>query len=132
MNKSMRQQINEYIIGFSLCVLLTGAAFTVGMLYKDVGLDGATVAVIVLTCLALLQFVIQSVYFLHLDHEIGPKWRLASFFSMISVLLIIVVGSLWIMYNLNYNMMPEMLDDEQTQMLENPDEFIIKDELINP
>lgn len=128
MNTSMKKQIVEYLVGFSLCILLTGAAFTIGMLYEGVGLDGATVAVVILTGLALLQFVVQSVYFLHLDYEIGPRWRLASFFSMISVLLIIVVGSLWIMYNLNYNMMPGTLDEEQIEMIENPDEFIIKDE----
>ena len=55
---------------------------------------------------AALQLYIQSRYFLHLDddHE-RPRWRLASYIFTWFTLLIVVIGSLWIMMNLNYNMM---------------------------
>lgn len=66
--------------------------------------------------LAFGQFVVQLVYFLHLGTEQKPRWKLLVFWFMIVVVLIVVVGSLWIMYNLNYNMiMPPENMNIQTQ-----------------
>ncbi|MGE5298418.1 MAG: hypothetical protein ACM3KF_00060, partial [Acidobacteriota bacterium] len=47
------------------------------------------------------------------DDKEKPKWRLASYLFTWFTLLIIVVGSLWIMNNMNYNMMmsPEQMTD---------------------
>ena len=47
---------------------------------------------------------VQLVFFLHLDEESGPRYKLAAFGFMALILLIVVVGSLWIMQHLNYNM----------------------------
>ena len=54
--------------------------------------------------LALLQFTVQMIYFLHLGHESRPRWKLGVFGMMLVVVLIIVFGSLWIMNSLNYRM----------------------------
>src|SRR3546814_1615888 len=38
------------------------------------------------------------------------RWNLIMFLFMVLVVFIVVVGSLWIMANLNYNMMPDEAD----------------------
>jgi cytochrome o ubiquinol oxidase operon protein cyoD len=70
-----------------------------------------TFAVIVLAAAA-LQLYIQSRYFLHLDDKEVPRWRLLSYAFTWFTLLIIAVGSIWIMNHLNYNMgmSPEQMD----------------------
>ena len=55
--------------------------------------------------LALAQFIVQLVFFLHVGHETRPRWKFISFWGMVLVVLILVFGSLWIMSNLNTNMM---------------------------
>jgi cytochrome o ubiquinol oxidase operon protein cyoD len=57
---------------------------------------------------------VQLVFFLHLGGEGKPRWRLTAFLFMLLVLVILVFGSLWIMYNLDYHMTmsPEELDSQ--------------------
>lgn len=54
---------------------------------------------------ATLQALVQCVLFLHVGVEAKPHWNLIFFFLMILILVIVVGGSIWIMVNLNYNMM---------------------------
>ena len=54
--------------------------------------------------LAFLQFVIQSLYFLHLKGEKGKRLRSNTFIYTIAMTLIVVCGSIWVVYNLNYRM----------------------------
>lgn len=61
--------------------------------------------VIAIVVLAVVQLLVQLVFFLHLGREKKPRWNLAAFFFMLIFLFIVVAGSVWIMYNLNYNMM---------------------------
>ncbi len=64
-----------------------------------------TAGVIVLGLLALLQMFVQLFLFLHLGDDSKPRLKLISFIFMAGILSIIVIGSLWIMYHLDYNMM---------------------------
>jgi cytochrome o ubiquinol oxidase operon protein cyoD len=72
--------------------------------------------------LALAQAIAQLVWFLHLGHESAPRWKLVAFAFMLLVLVILIVGSIWIMNNLNYHTMSPA--DTTT--------FIIHDEGIKP
>ena len=91
----------RYIVGFVLSVALTIIAyFTV----SNKLVTGMTI-VVLLSVLALIQAMVQLIFFLHLNFKRESKWRLLAFLSMLMVLIIIVVGSLWIMYHLDYNMM---------------------------
>jgi len=94
--------LKSYWLGFILSIGLTLAAYwaVVGKLIAGKILIGTLLA------LALAQTVVQLVLFLHLGQESKPRWNLLVFLFMLSVLLILVFGSLWIMYHLNYNMMP--------------------------
>jgi cytochrome o ubiquinol oxidase operon protein cyoD len=60
---------------------------------------------------AVMQLFVQLIFFLHLGFEKGPKWNLVFFVSTVGIILIIVLGTLWIMYHLNYNMMPKQMEE---------------------
>lgn len=92
-----------YIIGFVLSLLLTGAAYL--LVTEQLLAGGQLVTAIII--LAMAQVLVQLFFFLHLGRETRPRWKLVVFGFMILVLGIVVIGSLWIMQNLNYNMMPQ-------------------------
>jgi cytochrome o ubiquinol oxidase operon protein cyoD len=55
--------------------------------------------------LGILQIMAQLVFFLHLGLETKPRWNIAMFIYTIFLVLALIGGSLWIMQNLNYNLM---------------------------
>jgi len=89
-------------IGFVLSLLLTFSSY----LIATEKLVYAPFLVTTVLALAFLQFLVQVVFFLHLDKEEGPRWNLLAFVSTASIVLLVIVGSAWIMSHLNYNMMP--------------------------
>lgn len=107
--QSSKASISSYTIGFILSVGLTLAAYIIVETHTRSGHiayshDSVTIAIMVL---ALIQLVVQVTWFLHLGSESKPKWNVISFLFMLLTVLIIGVGSIWIMNNLNYNMMNE-------------------------
>lgn len=105
--------LKQYIIGFVLSLIITLVAY-----FAVVGEWVAGFALLALLCgLAVVQMIVQLVYFLHLGDEVRPRYRLASFLFMAGILLIIVVGSLWIMHHLNYNMMHMSPPEKSDYML---------------
>lgn len=97
----LNASVRRYIVGFLSAVLLTLAAY-----FTIVGhwLSGVAAIAAIFT-LAVLQFGVQLYFFLHLGKGANGKWNMAAFAFMLIMLVILVAGSLWIMYNLNYNMM---------------------------
>ena len=93
--------IKSYIVGFLLSILLTIIPYY-SVVSHSIALDYTYI--IILTC-AVLQLIIQLVFFLHLGTGVDKEWNTIAFIFTVFVLLILVVGSLWIMYNLDYNMM---------------------------
>lgn len=89
----------SYVLGFVYSVFLTLSAYS--LVVYDV-LSGWTVAFIILA-LAVLQLSVQLFYFLHLDQEKKPRWNMISFFFAVQTVLIVVLGSVWIMVNLSYH-----------------------------
>jgi cytochrome o ubiquinol oxidase subunit IV len=94
-----------YLIGFILSMVLTAISFSLTM---TLGLTGYALT-LTLVALALVQAIVQLFYFLHLGQEAHPKWETLIFCFMVMILLIIAAGSLWIMYDLNERVMPEMV-----------------------
>lgn len=91
------------LIGFVASLILTLTAFLIAVRPEfNLGTQGTIIAIFIL---ALLQFVVQTVFFLNLLSEEGPRWNLFVFLSTLSIIVIIVLGSIWIMNHLNYNMM---------------------------
>lgn len=92
----------KHWIGFFLSLILLSLAY---MLVAWKVLDEKALMMTIVG-LAFLQAIVQLVFFLHLASESGPRWNLWFFLFMVLILAVIFGGSLWIMYNLNYNMMP--------------------------
>ena len=90
--------IKTYSIGFIFSILLTLAAYfsVVNHLFSS------SVLVFVIISLALIQFLVQIVYFLHIDNEHKPRLNLFMLVSTIAMVLVLIIGSLWIMSHLNY------------------------------
>jgi len=96
--------LKSYISGFILSVLCTVLAFVVMQEHLLTG--SALISVVVF--LAIVQAWIQLQFFLHVGFK--SRWTIAIFISTMSIILILVIGSLWIMHHLNYNMTSEQMD----------------------
>lgn len=96
----------SYTVGFLLSIALTLAAY---FLVVDRILSGSTLVVAIIG-LAIVQLFVQLTFFLHLGGESKPRWNQMVFWFALLVVLIIVIGSIWIMANLDYNMMPEEMN----------------------
>lgn len=99
-----RLRPENYVKGFVFSLALTLAAyFLVGSQKGSFNnLFSRHFIIFLVLLLAVVQLAVQLVYFLHLGSESKPRWNLTVFSFMLMVLLILVLGSLWIMYNLNY------------------------------
>jgi cytochrome o ubiquinol oxidase subunit IV len=94
--------LQMYISGFVLSIFLTLAAYTLVVSHEFSNWALA----LAIAGLAIVQFLVQLFFFLHLGRESKPRWKLTVFLFMLLVVGILVIGSLWIMYNLNYRMAP--------------------------
>jgi cytochrome o ubiquinol oxidase operon protein cyoD len=98
----IRQRVAGYLIGLGLAILLTATSFFVA----GTDLVWQPSIPVALVVLAIAQMGVHLVFFLHITT--GPDNTnnvLALAFGVLIVLLV-MVGSLWIMANLNHNMMP--------------------------
>lgn len=113
LNNEAKKMLSQYVTGFVLSLAITLCAYfmVTGNWYA-----GALLFV-VLGVLALVQMVVQLYFFLHLGDELRPRLKLLSFSFMTGILVLIVAGTLWIMYHLNYNMM-DMSPSEKTQYMQ--------------
>jgi cytochrome o ubiquinol oxidase operon protein cyoD len=94
----------SYIVGFALSLLLTLASFGAVMTGKLP--HSAILPAIVL--LAVAQLVVQLVYFLHMGTAPEQRSHLAIFLFTGLIIAIVVCGSLWVLHNMNENMMHPM------------------------
>ncbi|HSX07069.1 MAG TPA: cytochrome o ubiquinol oxidase subunit IV [Candidatus Saccharimonadia bacterium] len=91
----------KYIVGFLGSITLTLAAYVL----VTRGGTGKGLLVGILATLAVVQFMVQMVFFLHVGDERRPRWKLLVMWMMLGVIAILVGGSIWIMNNLNSRMM---------------------------
>ena len=115
-----------YIIGFTLSMALTLSAFILVWRYVDSGrqifAENSLLAWI--AALALAQLLVQLVFFLHLGRESKPRWNMMVLAFAATIVVILVFGSLWIMYNLDYHEGHELSPQET-------ESYIIEDEGIH-
>jgi cytochrome o ubiquinol oxidase operon protein cyoD len=103
-----------YIVGFALSLIMTIIPY-----YLAVSGDfDRHIILVALAVFAILQVWVQLFFFLHLGSETKPRLKSWAFGFMSLVVVILVFGSIWIMNNLNYNMMPpgetiEYIQDEE-------------------
>jgi cytochrome o ubiquinol oxidase operon protein cyoD len=109
----MKSTSQKYLTGFVLSIILTVIAYDFGV--SSILNSNATVFLILV--LAVVQALVQLIFFLHLGQEKKPQWNLFLVLSTVGLIIIIMTGSLWIIHNLNYNHMSEA--DMQNYMLQN-------------
>ena len=92
--------VTSYVLGFIFALILTWIAYVivVNHLLSGPMLIGTIMG------LALVQLLVQLVFFLHFGRDKDARWHGPALYFMLIILVIIVAGSLWIMANLNYNM----------------------------
>jgi len=91
--------LRGYLTGFVLSVILTAIPF---WLVMGGGLDNNTTIAVILG-LGAAQIVVHMVYFLHMDAQAEGGWTLMSFLFTATLILIVLAGSIWIMYHLHKN-----------------------------
>ena len=92
--------LKVYLIGLFGSLLLTIAAF--GAVYEKLWNDSTLY--ILVSALAVVQLIVQSICFLRLNATPAGRWNLFPFLFVLMIIAFLVGGSLWIMYNLNFNM----------------------------
>jgi cytochrome o ubiquinol oxidase operon protein cyoD len=95
--------VKGYVVGFLLSVVLTAIPFWLVMA-KVLPTPGLTVAVIL--AFAAVQIVVHMVFFLHMNAKIEGGWSMLALIFTAALVLIMLAGSIWVMYHLNTNMMP--------------------------
>ncbi len=104
-----RSEYYRYSAGFIGALLLTYLVY-----FSATGhwLGGMWLGALLLLA-ALAQTVLQLVVFLHIGNKKGPRWTLWSTAYMVFMVLIVVLASIWIMTNMNYNMhmSPEHMEE---------------------
>lgn len=96
--------MGDYVKGLILAVILTVIPFYLVM--NNVIEDRATAA-LVLGVLAVVQIVVHMVYFLHMNGKIQGGWTMLSTIFTVVFVAIGIAGTLWVMFHMNTNMMPE-------------------------
>ncbi len=94
--------VESYVIGFILSLIFT---FIPYYLVVNQIVSGSSLLVTILG-FAVVQMIIQIVFFLHLGRGPKPFYNVAFFISTVGIILIVVGGSIVIINNLHYNMLP--------------------------
>ena len=99
---SIGSRLLGYVVGLGLAILLTATSFFVA------GTDlvwqpSIPVAIIVL---AIAQMGVHLVFFLHITTGADNTNNILALAFVMLIVFLVIGGSLWIMANLNHNMMP--------------------------
>ncbi|GEK73504.1 MULTISPECIES: cytochrome o ubiquinol oxidase subunit IV [Halomonas] len=93
--------VKSYVIGLILSIVLTIIPF--GVVMTGSLSTSATLLIIVATAVA--QVLVQLILFMHMSTKTDEGWNFTSFVFTVAILVLVIGGSLWIMYNLHLNMM---------------------------
>lgn len=94
-----------YMTGFVLSIILTAIPFWLVM--GNVFEKSSTTTMVILA-FAGVQIVVHMVYFLHMDAKSEGGWNMLALVFTAVLVVITLSGSLWVMYHLKTNMMPDM------------------------
>ena len=92
-----------YVTGFVLSVILTAIPF---WLVMGNVLDDTLKTSIVIMALAAVQIVVHMIYFLHMNTKSEGGWTFLALLFTLTLVVITLVGSIWVMYHMDQNMMP--------------------------
>ena len=95
--------LKDYLIGFGLSVVLTAIPF---WLVMTGALGDNQLTALAIMALAVVQIVVHMVFFLHMSPKSEGGWTMMALIFTLVMVMIALIGSLWVMYHLNTNMMP--------------------------
>ncbi|XKG79742.1 cytochrome o ubiquinol oxidase subunit IV [Vreelandella aquamarina] len=93
--------VKSYVTGLLLSLVLTVIPFTVVM--SGALRTATTVVIIAIT--VVLQTSVQWVMFMQMNTKADEGWNVMSFVFTLTIFVLVVGGSLWIMQHLHLNMM---------------------------
>ena len=97
--------MRDYVTGFVLSVILTVIPFAIVMAG---GFESRFLTAAVVVGMAVVQILVHMVYFLHMNTRSDEGWTMMALIFTVVILVIVLAGSLWVMFNMNTNMMPQM------------------------
>ena len=100
--------VKGYLTGFILSVILTAIPFWIVM--GNVFDKSSTTAFVVLA-FAAVQIVVHMIYFLHMNAKSEHGWTMLALIFTVVVVVITLSGSLWVMYHMNHNMIPGLMNE---------------------
>lgn len=93
----------SYMTGFVLSVVLTAIPF---WLVMGNVLNDTLMTSIVIMAFAAVQIVVHMIYFLHMNTKSEGGWTFLALLFTLTLVVITLVGSIWVMYHMDQNMMP--------------------------
>lgn len=106
--------LRSYMIGFGLSVVLTVIPFWLVLGEVDIPVNWA---IGVIFFLGGIQMVVHIHYFLHVTIKVEDGWQAMSTGLTLLLLVIVMSGSVWVMVNLESNMMPNYDQIERVRNL---------------
>lgn len=92
-----------YIKGFVFSVVLTVIPF---WLVMGNVLGDTLKTDIVIMAFAAVQIVVHMIYFLHMNTRSEGGWTFTALVFTLTLVIVTLVGSIWVMYHMDQNMMP--------------------------
>ncbi|WP_142416251.1 cytochrome o ubiquinol oxidase subunit IV [Bartonella massiliensis] len=103
-NEAHGPSTGSYLIGFILAVFFTLGSF-IPVMYGMMESWAISTKVAYLIGMALIQIIVQIVFFLHLNSGPDAKWNLSALWFAAICVFLIIGGTWWAISHLNYNMM---------------------------
>ncbi|HSH55267.1 MAG TPA: cytochrome o ubiquinol oxidase subunit IV [Candidatus Limnocylindrales bacterium] len=101
--KAEHGTMRSYIVGFILSLVFTAIPYYLVVSQAITG----TVLLAAILAFAFLQMAVQLFFFLHLGRGPKPLYNVGFFLGTFGAILVVVVGSIYIMSHLHYNMSPD-------------------------
>ena len=102
--------LGGYLTGFVLSVFLTAVPFwlVMGKVFEK-----SSTTDIAILLIGAVHIVVNMIYFLHMNAKSEGGWNMLSLMFTLTLVVITLTGSLWVMFHLNSNMMPQMRHTQQ-------------------
>ena len=93
--------MRSYVLGFIFSILLTIIPYYI-VTENIFGRESLFLAAVFF---GIAQLFIKVIFFLHLHPKSRPHWNIVIFVYTIVIVSFLLIGSMWIMYHLNMNLM---------------------------
>lgn len=100
-NLNFTRLLTKYAVGFGAALMLSILSF---LIVTNQWFESAYVTMAVIFGLAVVQMLVQLICFLHLGLKGRSTGRSVTLIFTMLMMLVVVVGSIWIMRNLDYRM----------------------------